>query len=99
MKDEEPEDPDRTRVPGLTYSETERLAQCEARELRGKANAEDLAELNWLRDKIDKRKVQRMDEDGTLWISRAGARLMKDQIAALEQAGQKIRYLEETDED
>lgn len=98
MKDEA-EDPERTRVPGLTYDETERLAKFEGLEMRGLATVDDVTEADRLRSKINKRKVQRIDEDGTLWLSRAGARLMKDQIAALEQSGQKIRYLEDIDED
>ena len=88
------------KVPGLTLDETERLAKYEVLVMRGLATHEDLKHYNWLRAKIDKRKVPFEDDDDTVWLTREGAQqLGRDTIRAFEQSGQEVRYLEDIDDE
>jgi hypothetical protein len=87
------------KIPGLTKHETVRLAKLEVLELQGFATAEDMESLEWLRAKIDKKRVNHVEEEGTFWISRQGARMMGKTLSVLESSGTKFRYLEESDED
>lgn len=86
------------KVPGLTRHESERLSKLEVIELRGFATPQDVAELEWLRKKIDRRKMP-SSEDRLVLTREAARQLGRDTVKALEQGSKKILYLEDYDED
>lgn len=88
------------KVPGLTEIETDRLAKLEVLEIRGFATADDIAHLDWLREKVDKRRIRQDGPAGTLWLSREGIRRLGKTVTILKMSGTPIRVLgEEEDED